>query len=142
MFFGTYSHTLDAKNRLIIPSELRPDLGDVFFITQNLDNCLSLYPAADFNALREKLDTLPKITNEAARKLRRFYFANSRKMEPDAQGRILIPGTLREYAGRKKKLVLLGVDDHVEIWDEDTWNTYNKETRPEDLLYDLKGFEL
>ena len=142
MFYGTYSHTLDAKNRLIIPAELRDDLGSVFYVTQNVDNCLSLYPAEDFNKLREKLDTLPKITNEAARKLRRFYFANSRKMEPDGQGRVLIPGPLREYAGLKKKIVLLGVDDHVEVWDEDLWKEYNEATKPEDLLYDLNGFEL
>lgn len=142
MFFGTYSHTLDAKGRLIIPAELRTGLGDTFYVTQNLDGCLSLYPEADFQALKEKLDTLPKITNEAARRLRRFYFANSRQMEPDGQGRVLIPGTLRAYASLKKKIVLLGVDDHVEVWDEDLWKTYNEETRPDDLIYDLNGFEL
>jgi len=142
MFFGTYSHTLDAKGRLIIPAELRTGLGDTFYVTQNLDGCLSLYPEADFQALKEKLDTLPKITNEAARRLRRFYFANSRQMEPDGQGRVLIPGTLRTYASLKKKIVLLGVDDHVEVWDEDLWKTYNEETRPDDLIYDLNGFEL
>ena len=142
MFFGTYSHTLDTKGRLIIPAELRSGLGDTFFATQNLDGCISLYPDPEFQALKDKLDALPKITNEAARRLRRFYFANSRQMEPDTQGRVLIPGTLREYASLKKKIVLLGVDDHVEIWDEDRWKSYNEDTKPEDLLYDLNGFEL
>ena len=122
MFFGTYSHTLDAKGRLIIPAELRTGLGDTFYVTQNLDGCLSLYPEADFQALKEKLDTLPKITNEAARRLRRFYFANSRQMEPDGQGRVLIPAQLREHAGLKKDVILVGGVNKIEIWDADRWS--------------------
>ena len=142
MLMGTYSHSLDTKGRLIVPSAFRKDLGDSFVITKNLDKCLAVYPDTEWAKLVEKMDALPKISSEAARKLRRFYFGNSVSMEVDKQGRVLIPGNLREYADLTKDVTLVGVDDHVEIWDTEAWNKYNSDNDLSDIAYDLNGINL
>lgn len=142
MLTGTYEHSLDPKGRLIIPSKLREELGENYIITRNVDKCLAIYPEAEWKRFKEKLDTLPKISSEAARRLRRFYFGNSMTMESDKQGRVLIPQPLREYAGLDRDVVLVGVDDHLEIWDQAAWNKYNSETDIDDILYDLGDISL
>lgn len=142
MLMGIYEHALDAKGRLIIPAKLREELGDNFFITKNVDSCLAIYPENEWQKFKEKLDTLPKISSEAARRLRRFYFGNSQLLEADKQGRVLIPQTLRDFAGLTKDVTLVGVDDHVEIWDQESWNKYNEENNIDDILYDLGDIDL
>ncbi len=142
MLMGTYSHSLDQKGRLIIPAKLREELGETFIITKNLDNCLALYPNDEWARFIEKMDALPKISSEPARRLRRFYFGNSQQTETDKQGRILIPGPLRTFANLTKDVVLVGVEDHMEIWDEKTWNSYNDGMDLSDIAYDLNGIDL
>lgn len=142
MLMGTYNHTLDTKWRLIMPARLREELGDTFIITKSLDHCLSAYPQKSWEEFIGKLSELPKISSEPARRLRRFYFGNSAEMEVDKQGRILLPQALREYADLTKDVTLIGVQDHVEIWDTETWNRYNEETDAGDLMFDLSGLNL
>ncbi len=142
MLMGTYSHSLDPKGRLIIPARLREELGDDFIITKNLDYCLAVYPKEAWERFIEKIEELPKISSEPARRLRRFYFGNSMTMEVDKQGRILIPANLREYASLNKEVVLVGVDDHAEIWDAENWNKYNAEIDVNDMMDDLSGLNL
>lgn len=142
MLMGTFNHSLDAKGRLIIPARLREDLGENFIITKSPDRCLSVYPEEDWKRFIEKLDTLPKISSEPARKLRRFYFANSSVLEVDKQGRILIPNNLREYASLSKDVTFIGVDDHVEIWDTAFWEQYNEDMDAGDIMYELNGIDL
>lgn len=142
MLMGTYSHSLDPKGRLIIPARLREELGDDFIITKNLDYCLAVYPKEAWERFIQKIEELPKISSEPARRLRRFYFGNSMTMEVDKQGRILIPAGLREYASLTKDVVLVGVDDHAEIWDAETWNRYNDDMDINDMMSDLSGLNL
>ncbi|MBR3037022.1 MAG: division/cell wall cluster transcriptional repressor MraZ [Lachnospiraceae bacterium] len=142
MFMGTYSHSLDDKGRLIIPSKFREGLGEDFVMTQNLDHCLGLYPQDEWKQFTASLETLPKISSEVARRLRRFYFGNSLTCETDKQGRTLIPNTLREYAGLTKEVTLVGVDDHIEVWDTETWNRYNASLDINDLETDLQNLNL
>lgn len=142
MLMGTFSHALDAKGRLIIPVRLREDLGDDFILTKSLDHCLAFYPKKEWEKLIAKMDELPKISSEPARKLRRFYFGNSLTCEVDKQGRTLIPASLREYAGLTKDVTLVGVDDHVEVWDTNMWDNYNENTDLSDIVYDLNGINL
>lgn len=142
MLMGTYSHSLDPKGRLIIPARLREELGEDFIITKNLDYCLAVYPKDSWERFIQKIEELPKISSEPARRLRRFYFGNSMTMEVDKQGRILIPANLREYASLTKDVVLVGVDDHAEIWDAETWNKYNDDMDVNDLVADLSGLNL
>ncbi len=98
MFMGEYSHTIDAKGRLIIPSKFREQLGEEFVLTKGLDGCLSIYPNDEWAAFEEKLRALP-LTNKNARTFSRFFVAGATSCELDKQGRILVPATLREFAG-------------------------------------------
>ncbi len=107
MFMGEYSHTIDPKGRLIIPSKFREQLGDEFVLTKGLDGCLSIYPMNEWEKFEEQLRSLP-LTNKNARTFSRFFVAGATSCELDKQGRILVPGTLREFAGLEKDVVLTG----------------------------------
>ena len=120
MFMGEYNHTIDAKGRLIIPSKFRELLGEEFVLTKGLDGCLSIYPMDEWNAFEEKLRALP-LTNKNARTFTRFFVAGATNCELDKQGRILLPATLREFAGLEKDVLLAGMLDHIEIWNEERW---------------------
>ena len=117
---GVYQHTLDAKGRLIIPARFRDQLGDEFTVTRSLDGCLAMYASPEWQALEEKLNALP-MTNEKARSLKRFLLGSAVICELDKQGRILLPQVLRDRAGLDKDITLLGVGDHIEIWDTNTY---------------------
>ena len=142
MLMGTYSHSLDAKGRLIVPARIREELGESFILTRNQDRCLSLYPRGEWDRFADKLKELPKISSEAARTIRRFYFGNSLDMEIDKQGRILIPAEYRNFAGLTKEITLVGVEDHAEIWDQKAWEDYNAKMDLDDLAYELEGLNL
>ncbi len=122
MFMGEYAHTLDTKGRLIIPAAFREDLGDTFFVTKGNDHCLYAYTQEDWEQLAARLRTLPQLTSEAVRKLNRTLMGGASRCEIDKQGRILLPQPLRLYAGLEKEVTLVGVGDHVEIWNKDAWN--------------------
>ena len=93
--YGKYKHTVDPKGRLFVPSKLRDELGEAFYVTLGLDHCLSVYTETGWQAILDKYNALPI---SQARKMR-FLFANAAKCEPDKQGRFLIPTELRQYAG-------------------------------------------
>lgn len=120
MFMGEYNHTIDAKGRLIIPSKFRETLGDEFVVTKGLDGCLFVYDNKEWSAFEEKLKALP-LTNKDARQFVRFFLAGATLAEVDKQGRILVPGVLREFAGLEKEVVLIGVASRVEIWSKERW---------------------
>lgn len=120
MFMGEYSHSIDAKGRLIIPTGFREELGEAFVLAKGLDGCLYLYPMAQWEEFQEKLSALP-LTNKNARALVRFFASGAVKCEPDRQGRILVPATLREYAGLEKDVVLAGNIGRIEVWSKAKW---------------------
>lgn len=124
MFIGEYQHALDSKNRMIVPSKLREELGNKFVITKGLDGCLYAYPQDEWKKLEEKMKTLP-LTNRDARSFVRFFFAGACEIEMDKQGRGLIPQNLKEYAGIEKEIVSIGVLTRVEIWSKEKWQEYN-----------------
>jgi MraZ protein len=120
MFKGEYNHTIDPKGRLIIPSRFRELLGEEFVITKGLDGCLSIYPQEEWESFEEKLRALP-LTNKNARTLTRFFVAGACTCELDKQGRILVPQTLREFAGLDKDVVLAGNLNRIEVWSKEAW---------------------
>lgn len=120
MFMGEYSHTIDPKGRLIIPSKFREQLGDEFVLTKGLDGCLSIYPMNEWEKFEEQLRSLP-LTNKNARTFSRFFVAGATSCELDKQGRILVPVTLREFAGLSKDVVLTGNLTRIEIWSKEKW---------------------
>ena len=125
MFIGEYSHSLDSKNRIIVPAKLRDELGNKFFITKGLDGCLYAYPENEWKILEEKLKKLP-LTNKDARAFVRFFFSGACEVETDKQGRGLIPLNLKEYAGIEKDIVSIGALTRVEIWSKEKWQEYNE----------------
>lgn len=127
MFTGEYQHGVDDKGRMIVPAKFREVLGEMFMMTKGLDNCLFVYPQAEWNTLESKLKNLP-FTNKDARAFARFFFSGAVECEIDKQGRILINGNLREYAGIIKDVVIIGVGTRIEIWSKETWEGYSTET--------------
>lgn len=127
MFTGEYRHSLDAKNRLIIPARLRADIGDTFVVTRGLDGCLSIYTTVSWDRQQKQLEKLPQ-TNKAARAYMRFITSGAMEGTFDTQGRVQLPAALLDYAGISKTCVVIGAGDNVEIWDEERWNQYNSKT--------------
>lgn len=125
MFIGEYQHALDAKNRMIIPSKLRDNLGNKFVITKGLDGCLYIYPLKEWEVLEEKLKSLP-LTNKDARAFVRFFFSGACEIELDKQGRGVIPQNLKEYAKIEKEIISIGVLTRIEIWSKEKWQEYNE----------------
>ena len=121
MFMGEYNHTIDAKGRLIIPAKFRGLLGEEFILTRGLDGCLSIYPMDEWKTFEEKLRALP-LTNKNARTFSRFFVAGATMCELDKQGRILVPQTLREFAGLEKDVVLTGNLNRIEVWSREKWS--------------------
>jgi len=120
MFMGEYRHTVDPKGRLIIPSKFREQLGAEFVVTRGLDGCLFVYPMDSWEVYIAELKKLP-LTDKNARLFTRFIIAGANTCELDKQGRILLPVTLREFAGIDKDVLLAGMLDHIEIWNEERW---------------------
>ena len=115
--YGKYKHTLDAKGRLFVPAKLREELGDAFYIATSADACLRLYPEAEWKRVLERCEQLP---GADVRKLRGF-FASVNKIEPDKQGRFLLPESYRKYAGIEQDVYFLGQANVAEIWAADRY---------------------
>ena len=124
---GEYSHNIDPKGRLIIPAKLRDGLGEHFVITKGMENCLYVYPEAEWNAFEEKLNALPTTTDKNARKFAYFFQGSATDGELDKQGRTLIPAVLRDYAMLSKEVVFIGMGKRAEIWDKARWDAKNAE---------------
>lgn len=127
MFMGEFQHNVDDKGRLIIPAKFRNQLGDQFMVTRGLDGCLFGYPMAQWQALVDKTQAL-SLTKRDARAFARFLFAGATECEFDKQGRINIPGPLREHAKLDKACVIVGVSERFEIWSATQWAQYNEQT--------------
>lgn len=130
MLIGEYRHTIDAKKRLAIPSKLRRELGSRAVITRGLDNCLFIFPLSQWNKLVEKLSKLP-LGQKDTRGFIRLMLAGASEAKLDQLGRILIPDYLKQYAGLKKNLIIAGVYNRLEIWDETKWNLFKQSTEKE-----------
>ncbi len=124
---GEYQHSIDEKGRLTIPAKFREELGEKFVMTRGLDKCLFVYAMEDWKQLEAKLKTLP-FTRSDARAFTRFFFSGATECELDKQGRVNIPGSLRNHAQLDKDCVILGVSNRVEIWSRTLWETYFEES--------------
>ncbi len=127
MFIGQYNHTLDEKGRISVPTKFRSGLTEGCVVTRGLDRSLFLYPLSAWERLAEKLAALP-LGKADTRAFARLMLAGAMSVEIDGSGRIMIPQYLREYAGLTKRTVVTGLHDRIEIWDEETWNTYRMRT--------------
>ncbi len=123
MFMGEYIHSIDKKNRIIIPSKLREELGDSFVMTRGYDGCLYVFTNEEYKAFLSKNLGSFSVNNKNARKFTRFFTPTP--CETDNNGRVLIPEGLRLHAGITKDIVSVGLNDHIEIWDKQAWEEYN-----------------
>ena len=141
MLLGEFRHNLDSKNRLTIPAKLRVELGERPILTRGLDSCLFIYPHRDFELFMEKLNKLP-LSQKKARNFKRFMLSGASEIEIDGLGRVLIAEPLRKYAQLLKNIVIIGVSDRVELWDERVWNETIAEAEKEsgDLAEGLSEF--
>lgn len=125
MLIGEYKHTIDAKKRLAIPAKLRRELGKGAVLTRGLDNCLTLYPLKEWQKMADKLSKLPTGQIDA-RGFNRIILAGAVNVDFDSLGRILVPDYLKKYADLKKNVVIAGVYNRLEIWDEIKWASYKQ----------------
>ena len=125
MLIGEYKHTLDPKKRLSLPSKWRKELGKCLVVTRGLDNCLFVYPRSQWQRITDKVGELP-LGSADTRSFNRFFLSGAVEVEVDKIGRILVPDFLKEFAKLRTKVVLAGVHDRVEIWDEKKWNDYKQ----------------
>ena len=125
MLRGASTINLDAKGRLALPTRYRGELEDWcegrLVLTVHDDGCLLLYPAPEWEEIERKLVRLPN-QNRRARHLQRMLIGHATELDMDSHGRILIPPRLREFAQLEKRVVLAGVGNKFEIWDEAAWN--------------------
>ncbi len=123
MLIGEYLHTLDAKKRLSLPAKFRKEVGKKVVITRGLDACLFLFPQKSWDNIAKKLSSLP-FGQADTRGMSRFILAGAVDTEVDNAGRILVPDYLKDFADLKSRVVLAGVSDRIEIWNEKTWEEY------------------
>ncbi|PIR95014.1 cell division/cell wall cluster transcriptional repressor MraZ [Candidatus Falkowbacteria bacterium CG10_big_fil_rev_8_21_14_0_10_37_6] len=128
MFIGEYSHTIDAKGRMAVPAKFRAKLTSGAVVTRGLDNCLFLFSKEEWQKLAEQISASP-INKANTRAFGRFMLAGATEAEFDKQGRILLPEYLRVYTGLKKKAIIAGIYNRIEIWEEGAWQKYSKQTQ-------------
>ena len=138
MLIGEYQHNIDAKSRISVPAKFREDLGKHFYVTKGLDGCLFVLSVQGWEQLRQKIAAMPI---SKSRSLQRFFFAGAAEVEPDKQGRILIPQNLREYAGLEKDVTIIGTSARAEIWSTENWNRVNGELTQENIAEAMDELE-
>jgi MraZ protein len=124
-FRGTFDHTLDAKNRLTIPAKFRAALADGVVLSKGIERCVQVWTPEAFDAYVSGALADVHPLSEQARKLNRFFAANSLDAELDAAGRVMVPGFLLEHAALRKDVVVTGAGECLEVWDRATWADYN-----------------
>ena len=129
---GTHPRTLDDKKRLTLPKRIREQVGEVtqLFVTPGPDQSLWIYTKDELERLSAKLDQTPA-TDGDARVFRRLFFAQMEAVDLDRTGRILIPDRLVQFASIQHEVVLLGVRDHLELWEAQRWQSYLTDHGPQ-----------
>jgi len=125
MLIGEYIHTLDDKKRISLPVKFRKEVGKTIIVTAGLDNCLWIFTLAQWKKISEKLSDFSMLQADN-RSFNRYMFGSATEVEVDSIGRILLPEFLVSRAELKGKVAVVGVQDRVEIWNEDNWREYKR----------------
>lgn len=128
--FGRYDHAVDEKGRIFVPSKLKEELGETFYVTLGLDKCLSVYTQTGWDEILRKFNELPISRSTKMR----FLFANAYRCEPDKQGRFLLPAELRKYADIHDSVTFIGQGSRAEIWDTAAYRALEEETLTPEYL--------
>ncbi|MBT3240279.1 MAG: division/cell wall cluster transcriptional repressor MraZ [Chloroflexi bacterium] len=142
MFLGQYRHNIDEKGRLTIPVRYREMLAEGAYVTQGFEKNLMVLTAPTFQAISKRVNQM-SLTESTARELRRLLFSTASYIDPDKNGRILLPQFLRELSELRNEVVLVGVGDYFEIWPDDSWDAqYEKLKDTEANAQRFKGLSL
>lgn len=132
MFYGEYEHSIDRKGRLILPAKFREvakaNFIEKFFVTRGLDKCLFMFSEEEWKVQEQKFKALP-FTKRETRKFNRVYFSGAVDIQIDNQGRFIVPQYLKDFAGIKRDVVIIGVANRIEIWSKDTWQEFYSQSR-------------
>ena len=134
MLLGEYHHSIDDKCRLVIPTKFREELGDEFILTRGIEKCLYVYSKEEWNKLVSKLNTLP-FTKKVTRTFTRFFYSGATACEFDKSGRMSITSPLVSYAGLVKECIIIGVNDHLEIWSSEAFENFMSDNS--DIIEDI-----
>lgn len=125
MLIGEYGHNIDQKGRMNFPAKMRDDLGVRFVVVKGFGNpCLYVYSQEEWGKIQARIDAMPLAKSQ---QLQRVICSSASEVEPDKQGRILIPASLRSYAGLEQSVMVIGASNRAEIWDKDAWDALSKE---------------
>ena len=123
MFYGTHEHTIDEKNRLTLPAKFRDGLDGGVVLVRGIDGTVDVYPRRSWEANAGRISALDSLTR-GAREMKRFVFAGATVTDLDKQGRVLVPPDLARHASLGRDVAVVGVDDHIEIWDRSQWASH------------------
>lgn len=126
MFSGEQSHQLDAKNRIRIPSQFKMPEGEEIVFCKGTTQCIYVMPKSAMEKMSEQFFNLSLFDEEAQEAFSEFM-SGFYTIEPDAQGRYVLPQALREYAGIDKNVITVGVFNRLEIWSEEVKKAKRKE---------------
>jgi MraZ protein len=139
VFTGEYRHTLDDKGRLAVPARFRAELAQGAQVSNWMDGCLALHPAAVWEALAEQINALP-FTDNRSRTLRRLLYGSAYEVLLDRQGRFVLPPPLRSSAGLQSEVVVVGAGNRIELWSPERWSKFSEQMdQPEALAESLQG---
>lgn len=132
MFYGEHQHSIDRKGRLIIPAKFREvfkeNYVERFFVTRGLDSCLFVFTEDEWKKQESKFKSL-SFTSSQARQFNRLFFSGACEVTCDKQGRILLPEYLKDFAQIKRDVMIVGVSNRMEIWAQEAWESYYKNTK-------------
>lgn len=126
MLIGEYIHTLDDKNRLSLPAKFRAEMGKKLVLTPGLDGAIFMFTEKEWKVIAEKLSGSSMLASDN-RSFNRFMFGGAVETAVDGAGRILVPDFLKERAGIKGKVAVVGVQNRVELWSDTNWATYKRD---------------
>jgi MraZ protein len=143
VFTGEYRHTIDAKGRLAVPARFRSELAGESHVCRWIDGCLAIFPKAAWDQLAGQISGLSRVGDARAREFARSVFASAFPVELDGQGRVLVPSYLRDMVGLESDAVVVGLNDHVELWSPARWATYSAPmNEPDEFAARLSGLEI
>lgn len=144
MLYGSFFHTLDEKGRLLIPSRIRSDLDGRLFVLKGYEGTLLVYPEAEFNKYISSLDDLDD-NSKNSRDIKRIVLSSVFEIDVDSKSRMQLPASLLKKYEITSEVIIIGMINHLEIWDKTKWENYLKDNEPdyeqkcEKLLESING---
>jgi MraZ protein len=140
VFTGEYRHTIDPKGRIAVPARFRSELAGEPYVCRWIDGCLAIFPRAAWDVLATQISGLARVGDARARELSRSVFATAFPVALDGQGRVLVPANLRQLVGLGTDVVVVGLNDHFELWEPDRWAGYSAAmNEPDEFAARLSG---